>query len=130
MGSLVYLASNNKKLVPWTREVARRKSIKGEAHGFPRPGKSTTSRRLTIAEPIKIAPGRSIRLSFEEVTSLLGACGSLCSVDEFCNPRATRIIASVTRGTWLRKDLQIASVNARGIKDKSFSLPSPSNRIG
>ena len=99
MGSLAYLASNTKKVVPRTGEVAMRKSIKGEVHGFPWPVKSTTSGRFTIAELIKIAPGRSIRPSFEEANSLLGACGSLCSVDEFCNPLATRIIASVTRGT-------------------------------
>jgi hypothetical protein len=37
MGSLAYLASNTKKVVPRTGEVAMRKSIKGEVHGFPWP---------------------------------------------------------------------------------------------
>jgi hypothetical protein len=109
MGCLAYFASNTKKVVPRRREVAMRNKTNGEVHGFPWPGNSTASRRLTIVELIRIAPRKSIRPSFEEATSLLdatsllGARGLACSVDRICNPRATRIKASEIRGTWPKK---------------------------
>ena len=34
MGSLTYLASNTKKVVPRTREIAMGNSTKGEVHGI------------------------------------------------------------------------------------------------
>ena len=96
--SLAYLASNTKKVVLRTREVAIRKSTKGEVHGFPWTGKSTASRRVTIVELNKICAEVGAT-ELRRQTSLLVACGLLCSVDGFRKPWATRTKVSVTRGT-------------------------------
>ena len=109
MGSLAYLASNMKKVMPRTKEAAMRDITKGEVHDFPWPGKSTASRKVAMAELVKIAPKKSIRPSFEVATPMLGACISFCSVEGFSNPQTTNIIASIMRGTWQINDLQMAS---------------------
>jgi hypothetical protein len=76
-----------------------------EVHGFPWPGRSIASRKLTMVKLIKRAPTKSTRLNIDEWILFFNSWSILWFGGELSSPQATRVKARAARGTCPMKEL-------------------------